>query len=152
MKTLDLDIETVIPHRGRMRLIEKVVALDDQKALTAATTSEDWPLCHDGSVDVLVTIELVAQSAALLEGWKRLRSGRGGITGWLVGVKTAEFSRPRVPVQATLVTEVTKSYALESYAVFGGTVRMGDEIVAVVNIQTFRPEADTDIRPPEGCH
>ena len=64
---MNLDIETMIPHRGRMRLIEKVVAVDNQKALTAATTSEDWPLYRDGSVDVLVTIELVAQTAALLE-------------------------------------------------------------------------------------
>ena len=142
METLDLDIETMIPHRGRMKLIEKVVAVDDQKAITVATTSEDWPLYRDGSVDVLVTIELVAQTAALLEGWKRLRSGRGGTTGWLVGVKSADFSLPRVHVPDTLITEVTKSYAVEGYAVFGGTVRMVDRVLATLSVQAFRPEAD----------
>jgi predicted hotdog family 3-hydroxylacyl-ACP dehydratase len=146
---LNLDIEAMIPHRDRMRLIDTVLAVDDGRAVTAATITEDWPLCQEGSVDVLVTIELVAQTAALLEGFKRLQSGRGGVTGWLVGIKTAEFSRPRLPLQATLVTEVAKSYALESYAVFGGTVRVGDQIVAAVSIQTFRPEAP-DMRPPEG--
>ena len=142
MKTLDLDIETMIPHRGRMKLIEKVVAVDDQKAVTVATTSEDWPLYRDGSVDVLVTIELVAQTAALLEGWKRLRSGRGGTTGWLVGIKSADFSLPRIPVPDTLTTEVTKSYAVEGYAVFDGTVRMDDRVLATLSVQAFRPEAD----------
>ena len=140
---MNLDIETMIPHRGRMRLIEKVVAIDDQKALTAATTSEDWPLYRDGSVDVLVTIELVAQTAALLEGWKRLQTGRGGTTGWLVGIKNADFSSARLSVPATLITEVTKSYALEGYAVFGGTVRLEDRIVATLSVQAFRPEADS---------
>lgn len=142
MKPTEMNIEAMIPHRGRMRLIEGVVAVDDQKALTSATTSEGWPLYRDGSVDVLVTIELVAQTAALLEGWKRLRSGRGGASGWLVGIKSADFGRPRLPVPAALTTEVTMSYALEGYAVFGGTVRMEDRIVAALSVQAFRPGAD----------
>jgi predicted hotdog family 3-hydroxylacyl-ACP dehydratase len=142
MDCKDIPIEALIPHRDRMRLIDKVLDVDDDKALTAATTSEDWPLYCDGSVDALVTIELVAQTAALLEGWKRLRSGRGGATGWLVGIKSAAFSRPRLPVPAILTTEVTRSYALEGYAVFGGTVRLEDRIVATLSVQAFRSEVD----------
>jgi len=60
-----------------------------------------------------------------------------------VGIKSADFSRPRLSVPATLLTEVTKSYALEGYAVFGGTVRLGDQPVAALSIQAFRPEADS---------
>jgi predicted hotdog family 3-hydroxylacyl-ACP dehydratase len=88
----------------------------------------------------LVTIELVAQTAALLEGWKRLKTGRKGVSGWLVGIKAADFHRPHLPVPATLVTEVTKSYALENYAVYGGSVSLDGEVVATVSIQTFRAE------------
>ncbi len=143
MKTMDLDIETMIPHRGRMRLIDNVLEVDDDKAVAVATTSEDWPLYSDGSVDVLVTIELVAQTAALLEGWKRLHSGKGGASGWLVGIKNAEFSRSCLSVPATVITEVRRSYALEGYAVFSGMVRVGEEVVADLNIQAFRLEADS---------
>lgn len=150
METMDLDVETMIPHRGRMRLIEKVVAVDDRRALTVATASEEWPLYREGGVDALVTIELVAQTAALLEGWKRLRDGRGGTTGWLVGVKNADFSLSRLPVPSTLTTEVTRSYALEGYAVFAGTVRMEERIVATLSIQAFRPEENAGFLPPEG--
>jgi len=138
-----MDIEALIPHRDRMRLIGEVVAVDDDRAVASSVLTEEWPLYRDGSVDVLVTIELVAQTAALLEGWKRQRSGRGGAKGWLVGVKTADFRLPRIPLPATLLTEVRKDYALESYAVFEGTVRRGTEVVAVVNIQAFRQEENT---------
>jgi predicted hotdog family 3-hydroxylacyl-ACP dehydratase len=141
MEWMDIDIEAMIPHRDRMRLIDAVVAVDDQRAVTAATVTEDWPLYRDGSVDILVTIELVAQTAALLEGWKRLQSGREGTSGWLVGIKTADFCCPRLLVPTMLITEVDRSYALESYAVFSGTVRVGDEVVAAMMIQAFRPEA-----------
>jgi len=140
MERTSIDIEALIPHRDRMRLITEVLSVDEEKAVTSATTRDTWPLFDAGSVDTLVTIELVAQTAALLEGWKRLQSGRGGATGWLVGIKNAEFRSMRIPVNETLVTEVRRSYALEGYAVFAGTVSSGSEIVATVRIQAFRPE------------
>jgi predicted hotdog family 3-hydroxylacyl-ACP dehydratase len=137
-----MDIEALIPHRNRMRLIGEALAVDDDRAVASSTVTEDWPLCHDGAVDALVTIELVAQTAALLEGWKRQQSKRGGTKGWLVGIKTADFRLPRIPLPATLITEVRRDYALEGYAVFEGTVSQGTEVVAVVSIQVFRPEED----------
>ncbi|OHE30193.1 MAG: hypothetical protein A3J94_10645 [Syntrophus sp. RIFOXYC2_FULL_54_9] len=140
MEFVDIDIETLIPHRDRMRLLDGVIAVDDEKAVTSATVTEDWPLYHEGSVDILVTVELVAQTAALLEGWKRLKSKRGGATGWLVGIKKADFRSPRLSVPATLITEAVKSYALEGYAVFTGTVSCGSEVVASMQIQALRPE------------
>lgn len=140
VESLDIDIEALIPHRGRMRLIDAVIAVDAERAVSSATVTKDWPLVREGSVDILVAIELVAQTAALLEGWKRLQSRRGGVTGWLVGIKSAAFRRPRVAVPATLITTASRSYALEGYAVFSGTVSSGAEVLADVQIQAFRPE------------
>ena len=140
MERASIDIEALIPHRDRMRLITEILSVDEEKAVTSATARETWPLFDGGSVDTLVTIELVAQTAALLEGWKRLQSNRGGVTGWLVGIKNAEFRRMRIPVNEALVTEVRRSYALEGYAVFTGTVSMGSEEVVTMRIQAFRPE------------
>jgi predicted hotdog family 3-hydroxylacyl-ACP dehydratase len=140
MERTSMDIEALIPHRDRMRLIGEVLSVDDEKAVTSATATDSWPLFDDGSVDVLVTIELVAQTAALLEGWKRQQSKRGGAMGWLVGIKGAEFRKMRIPVNEQLVTEVRRSYALEGYAVFTGTVSIGSETVATMRIQAFRPE------------
>jgi predicted hotdog family 3-hydroxylacyl-ACP dehydratase len=137
---MDMDIEALIPHRERMRLIGEVLAVDEDRAVTSSPVTEDWPLYCGGSVDTLVTIELVAQTAALLEGWKRQQSRRGGAKGWLVGIKTADFRLPRIPIPAALITEVRRDYALEGYAVFEGTVRLGPEVVSVVSIQAFRPE------------
>ncbi len=140
MDCRSIDIETLIPHRDRMRLIAAVLAVDEEKAVTTAVAKESWPLVSGGFVDALIAIELVAQTAALLEGWRRLRTRQGGTTGWLVGIKKAEFRCTPIPVNATLVTEVARSYALEGYAVFTGTVGIGSEEVAALQIQVLRPE------------
>lgn len=141
MEWRDLDIEALIPHRGPMRLIEGVREVDAERAVTVAVVKASWPLARKDSVDPLVTIELVAQTAALLEGWKQRREGDGGASGWLVGIKHASFARARLPVAAELTTEVIRCYALEGYAVFDGTVRIGEEVVATLSIQAFRSEA-----------
>jgi predicted hotdog family 3-hydroxylacyl-ACP dehydratase len=140
---MDMDIEALIPHRDRMRLIGEVLAVDDDRAVTLSIVTEDWPLYRDRAVDALVTIELVAQTAALIEGWKRQQAGRGGTKGWLVGIKEADFLLPRIPLSVTLITEVRRDCALEGYAVFEGTVRRGTGVVATVSIQVFRPEENS---------
>lgn len=141
MKRLEMDIEALIPHRGPIRLIEGVLAVDAGRAVTVAVAKPSWPLARRGDVDPLVAIELVAQTAALMEGWTRRQEGGGGAEGWLVGIKHAEFGRDGLPFAAELTTEVLRSYALEGYAVFAGTVRMGEEVVAALSIQAFRMDA-----------
>ncbi|MCL2669111.1 MAG: hypothetical protein FWE89_00370 [Syntrophaceae bacterium] len=136
----ELPLEQMIPHRGRMRLIDRVLSLDDERSVTEAIPRPDWPLHSEGSVDCLVTIELVAQTAALLEGWKRQRAGRGSASGYLVGIKSAKLLSPRLPVTFPLVTEVTRGYGLEGYAVFQGTVLSNGKVVAQVQVQTIRQE------------
>ena len=137
-----MDIEALIPHRDRMRLIGEALSVGEDRAVTASRVTEDWPLFRDGAVDVLVTIELVAQTAAVIEGWKRQQTKKGGTKGWLVGIKRADFRLPRIPLSATLVTEVQRDSALEGYAVFAGTVRLGAEVAAEISIQAFRPEGE----------
>jgi predicted hotdog family 3-hydroxylacyl-ACP dehydratase len=142
-----IPLEEMLPHRERMRLVDRALSLDDERSVSEAMPRPDWPLCSGGEVSCLVTVELVAQTAALLEGWKRLRAGRGGASGYLVGIKTARFFRPTLPLGQALVTEVTRGYGLEDYAVFSGAVTSGGALVAQVQIQTVR-QAQQD--SPEG--
>lgn len=141
---MDMDIEALIPHRDRMRLIDEVLTFDGDVAVTSSVVSERWPLYRDGAVDSLVAIELVAQTAAVLEGLKRRQSGRGGTKGWLVGIKEADFRLPCLPLSGLLVTEARRGCAMEGYAVFDGIVRFGSEAAAVVSIQVFRPDESAE--------
>ena len=73
MNPMDLDIEAMIPHRGRMRLIETVMAVDDQKARTAATgraaslRQREWLLRDGRTVEVTVRRRADGSCVALHE-------------------------------------------------------------------------------------
>jgi predicted hotdog family 3-hydroxylacyl-ACP dehydratase len=45
------DIENLIPHRERLKLIDSIVSVDQEHAVTRATVKENWPLL---SVSLLI--------------------------------------------------------------------------------------------------
>jgi predicted hotdog family 3-hydroxylacyl-ACP dehydratase len=133
-----IEIEDLIPHRDRMKLIDDIVGITTEKAITTTTVSERLPLFQDGSVDPLIMIEIVAQTAGVHVSWKRgvNKGGSGG--GLLVGIKNAEFLVDRIPLHTVLTTTVEHLYSAENYTVLEGAVRAETEMIGRVEIQVIR--------------
>jgi predicted hotdog family 3-hydroxylacyl-ACP dehydratase len=142
MHTLPIDIETLIPHRDRMKLINDVLEANADKAITSSLVSDRWPLCQGVFVDPLVLIELVAQTAGVYISWKKgIDKGVGG-GGWIVGIKRADFFLDRIPIHTELTTTVRNLYGAENYNVLEGTVSAGKDLLGRIQIQVFRSESD----------
>ncbi|MDD5722860.1 MAG: hypothetical protein PHY29_03870 [Syntrophales bacterium] len=139
-----MDIEELIPHRGRMKLIDEVLDIDDDKAVTRARVSDQWPLCRDLFVDPIVLIEVVAQTSAVYISGKT-EGGRSATDrrGWMVGVKNADFFCDRIPVDTILRTTVRSLYHIDQYNVIAGEVQAGDDMLCRVEIQVLRESEET---------
>ncbi|OPY85077.1 MAG: hypothetical protein A4E72_02036 [Syntrophus sp. PtaU1.Bin208] len=135
---MDLVVETLIPHRGRMALIEEVLAVDEDSCTTAATVRKSWPLFDGEMVDSLALVELVAQTACAGGAWKRRREGKTGGGGWLVGLRNGEFFEDRVALNTPLITSTNNLYCRDDYHVFEGTVRAGSTTICRMTIQAVR--------------
>jgi predicted hotdog family 3-hydroxylacyl-ACP dehydratase len=135
---IPMDIETLIPHRGRMRLIDRVLDLNDEESVTSTQVSDLWPLHRDAFVDPLILIEVVAQTAAVHIS-SRMKSGKtADRRGWMVGIKNADFFWDRIPVDTLLTTTVKNMYNLENYSVLEGEVKAGSDLLCRVQIQVMR--------------
>ena len=133
--------EPLIPHRGRMRLIEWVKR-PTQNGLQAETTvKEGWPLTKEGTVSSLLGVELIAQAIAALSTWHR-GEGAAPRVGLLVGIKEAEFSRVRIPIGVRLRIQVEKLYQVGNYAVFQGHVSTESAFFCKITIQVMEPEEE----------
>jgi predicted hotdog family 3-hydroxylacyl-ACP dehydratase len=134
-----MDIEALIPHRGRMKLIDDVLTINDEAAITTARVTERWPLHHDAFVDPIVLIEIVAQTAAVhISGRKEGGRNAADRRGWMVGIKNADFYWDRIPVDTVLTTTVKSLYHIENYSVLDGEVKAGTELLCRVQIQVLR--------------
>ena len=70
------EIEDLIPHRDKMKLLDKVIAVSgDGLSLTSlAVVRPDWPLAGEKSISTVLGIELMAQTVGCLRGYDQ--SGR----------------------------------------------------------------------------
>jgi len=132
-------VDSLIPHRDRMKLVGEIVELTAESAVTRSVVSSQWPLLREKQVDPLVIIELAAQTSAIHVSWKKGAVHEKGGGGLLVGIKEAEFFLDFLPLEMTLITTIRDMYSFDHYTVLEGIVRTesGDN-VGQVEIQVIR--------------
>ena len=142
---MELSIERLVPHRDRMRLIDAIIAVDQNEAITQSVVKKDWPLTVGGRVNTLVLIELVAQSASVHIGWRELQENHDQACGrgWLVGIKSARFDMTAIPVESCIVTVVKPEYHFENYTGIYGLAHIDQQSVGEVRLQVMRSESDS---------
>ncbi len=142
MLTCTVTIETLVPHRGLMLLISEIITLDDQQAVAAAVVTENWPLTNCAGANPLVLIELVAQTAALNNGWEIIqRQGPNGEhRGWIVGIKSARLFVDCIAVGTTITIESHNQFQYDSFREIQGVAKIGNQIAAEVTLQLMQAE------------
>jgi predicted hotdog family 3-hydroxylacyl-ACP dehydratase len=133
-------ITELLPHRGRMLLIQEIVRVDRDTAVSRTVVSDRWPLADGAGASPLSIVELVAQTSGLSNGLDRLiKEGRGTETkGWLVGIKKAEFYTDLLPLGAVVETKTENSFKFEGFREVEGSVMIGDTLVGRVTLQVMR--------------
>lgn len=144
-----MTIEALVPHRGLMLLISEIIAYDDQQAAASAMVAETWPLTTRAGADPLVLIELVAQTAALNNGWELVqRQGPDrDHRGWIVGIKSARLFVDRIAIGTTITIESRNQFQYDNFREIKGVAKIGDQLVAEVTLQLM--QAEPSVKKPE---
>jgi len=138
-----IDVERLIPHRLPMRLVEAVVHVEEHAIETRQVVRDTWPTAEKGQVRTLVLIELIAQTAAVLQGYKERNEKQAGLGGLLVGIHHATPRQPTVPVGTCLHCIVRISHGATNYLAFEGEVKDAAGVLWLTGaIQAFRPDPD----------
>ena len=140
MNRPDISIEELLPHRDRMLLIDEIIELDDEKAVTGATVTDQWPFFDGEVVNSLVIIELIAQTSGISNGWVRIKEkGKNSEKkGWLVGIKQAQIFIDTVPLNTRIITLSENKFKYEDYREVLGIARIGPDIVAKIILQLIQ--------------
>ena len=142
MTQLKVDIESLIPHRKPIRMIDALLEITPETAVAEAVVNANWPLSDGRAVSPIVLIEIVAQTGAAIDGYKRKKQGKTGGKGWLVGIKSAVFHVAEIPVGTRLTASVGNSYSFDDYSVIKGTVRAEEKTMGVFVLQALRMNED----------
>lgn len=135
-------IKDLLPHRGRMLLVEEIVQVDKDAAVSRAVVKAQWPTCDAAGASPLLIIELVAQTSGLSNGLDRLiKEGRGTETkGWLVGIKKAELFVDFLELGAVITTRAKNSFKFEGFREIEGQASIDGQVVGTATLQVVRAE------------
>ncbi len=134
-----MDIESYMPHRDGMKLIQDILESDENSCKAIAVPTETWPFQRQEGIDPMVIIELVAQTTSAYVGWCRRDKKKLGGAGFLVGIRSAEIGTAHLPVGIPVYISCRRTLDMDNYGVFEGRVFTGDTIYGTTAIQVYNP-------------
>ena len=137
---LPMHVKGLIPHEPPLRLIDRLLAANDQRGIAEAVIRPESPLLNeDGGLDPAAMIELIAQAYAAMKGYEELISGRSSQKGFLVGIADFQLAgRAREGQRLRITVETVGS--MGGFALAEGEVYQGDEQIAAGTIKVWIPE------------
>ncbi len=136
----NITIKDLLPHRGKMLLVEEILEIGDSHAVTAAVTDRSWPLSGPRGIQPLILIELAAQTAGICNGWDRIiNQGRDSEKkGWLVGVKQADFHVTTIPFNSRIITRSENTHKYDLLREISSSMQINDTIIGNVILQLIQ--------------
>ncbi len=135
-------IEDYISHRNTLRLLDTILEVEPGRVISRNLIRPEWPAVTNGSAPSLLAVECFAQTVSFLQSWEEKEKPGSGGRGWLVGIKSARFSRSTLPVGNFLVVRVDDVTIREKVflTATGTTTIESGEHVADITIQAYKPD------------
>ena len=133
-------VERLVPHRGGMLWLERIVSCTDDGAVAEAVVREDHPFLDGAGVPAWVGIEYMAQCIAAWAGGQALTKGKPVSPGFLLGTRRYECRRPVLAVGTRLRIEARRELMGDNgLGMFACRLLDGDEEIAIANVSVFEP-------------
>lgn len=134
-------IETLIPHRGTMLLLDEVVVCSDESLTAHASVRADaWYADEAGAMPAWIGIELMAQAIAAHVGLLSMREGKPARPGVLLGTRRFTTTQPVFACGAPLrvsVSEVLRSE--EGQGAYSCKIEQDGALRAEATIKVYQP-------------
>ena len=131
----------LVPHAGRMRLLDAAIDGDDD-SLTACVEIRADSLFFDGvGVGAWVGIEYMAQAVAAWAGWRARLDGGSPKVGFLLGSRRYSTSRSRFLLGEVLLVQAQRQFQADNgLGHFDCTLAIDGVQVASAALTVFEPD------------
>lgn len=135
-------IDEVLPHEGRLLLLDELVEYGPDHVICAVTVREDTQFCETGrGVPAWVGLEYMAQTMCAYSGIDEARAGQKPSIGLLLGSRRYVSEVEWFPLGARLIIRADLLLRDESDLVaFDCTICDGTRVLARGDVKAIRPK------------
>lgn len=147
MDARDASAERLIPHRGGMLWIDRVLHCDAQRVVAEATVRMDHLLADEDApgLPAWMGIEYMAQGIAAWAGGRALARGEEIKPGFLLGTRRYEAHRPWLAFGLRLRIECECELMGDNgLGLFACKLLDGETELAIANVSVFEPPSPDD--------
>lgn len=135
--TMPIAAERLVPHHPPARMVEELVEVGERTAIVTALIRPDNPHCRGGRLSEAAHLELMAQAAAALHGYRcQVRHDGVAQRGMLVGARELVVHEP-VSVGDALTVKLHKLARLGTFGVIDAEVWRGESLVSKAELKTW---------------
>ncbi len=137
------DIELLVPHRAPMLFIDAIKETGHKRLSCTARVRETHPLLQNGKVDIVATVEYVAQTVSAYVGYNNhlARPGTAPGIGFLVSCNEAVFSAADLNLDDELDIVVEHVWGESAFGKFRGEVKRNDVSIATMDVSVVGESA-----------
>jgi len=136
------NITDLVPHSGKMLLLEQVIHYDEQSLTAEVIVWQDGLFDQGQTVPSWLGIEYMAQTIAAYTGVQDRLAGRSIRTGFLLGTRRYEVNRSAFDVGERLIVSVKELMRDQVLAVFECELN-SDKINASAKLNVYQPPQKT---------
>ena len=135
-----LPIEAMVPHRGRMRMIDRLLARDDDAVVVAADITTANLFADPQGLPSWVGIELMAQAISAWAGCRSIERGEPVRIGFLLGTRRYECVVPQFALGTSLRVEARRElFGDNGMGMFACRILDGERELARAQVAVFEP-------------
>lgn len=148
---LDIPVESILPHTGRMVLIDRIIDYGDEYLVAGVSINEETMFLDGDEVPAWVGIEYMAQSIAAYAGLQAKTNGQPVKVGFLLGTRCFEANVTGFKKGSELTVTVKELCRDEQgLAVFQCLITNG-RVEVKANVNVYQPDnLDTFIKEKVG--
>lgn len=137
---LPRDIESVLPHRDSLRLIDRVIEWQPESIVVEVDVPGQGLFSRADGVPAWVGVEYMAQAIAAWAGCRARAEGREPSIGFLLGTRRYTAHQPAFAAGTCLRVEAHCELMGENgLGMFACRILAGERELAVANVSVFEP-------------
>ncbi|MFA6985640.1 MAG: hypothetical protein WC213_05500 [Arenimonas sp.] len=140
MNFAGVDIESVVPHRGRMLMVDQLLASDPDSVVVSAEIRADNLFADAHGVPTWVGIEYMAQAIAAWAGCRALARNEPAKIGFLLGTRRYDTCCQHFSFGMQLRIEATRElFGENGLGMFSCRILDGESELASAHVSVFEP-------------
>ncbi len=134
--------EELLPQRGNMLLVQEIIHLDAETAISESKVKSSWPFFDDNHIPAIILIEVAAQTAGLSGSWqnRQINDSATSTKGWIVGIKKAVFKKEKIALGTVIRARSEVNFSYEQLREASCLLTADGQKLADITIQLFKQD------------